>query len=250
MERVEIAQGKNGKTVSRIVLASPTYGPVYPRAVTSLRVAVMHAANNGITWVGDVSPDRMAWEAARNTAVKAALSNDAEGIMWVDSDMILPNYAITRLVNLGVDFASGMYFQRLTPFYPLVGKLSATDNFSWIVEWPENVVFQADGVGFGCAFTSTALLRRMLELEECKPENWFRKTRYSEDLSFCLSAAKVGTKPHVDTGILCGHLGENIEVTVEHFKTCNPYALKELRPAQMPVVGLDTTGAIMANQEV
>lgn len=247
IEKLEIGHNGNGAPIAKkLVIACPTYGPVDPRAAKSLRVAIMHAGANGISWVGDVSPDRMGWEAARNTAADAAIENGADGIMWVDSDMILPAFAITRLVQLGVDFASGMYFQRLPPYYPLVGKFNG-ENFSWVVEWPENVVFQADGIGFGCAYTSTKLLKDMMTLPEGEEKSWFRRTRYSEDLSFCVSAAKLGVKPHIDTAIMCGHLGDSVEVTVEHFKTANPYGLGLREGVKRPVVGVLSTQPDLAD---
>jgi len=52
----------------KLVWASPTYGPVEPEAQRSQRAAIMAAANNGIQWVGDASPDKEKFDVARNHA--------------------------------------------------------------------------------------------------------------------------------------------------------------------------------------
>jgi hypothetical protein len=191
---------------------------------------MMHAAAHGAVWVGDVSPDRMAFDAARNAAAKAAIDSGADGVVWIDSDMILPSNAITRLVDYGLDFVSGVYFQRVAPHWPLCSNFNNTLNtFQWMLKWPRDVIFPTDGVGFGCCYTSVDLLNRISAQSNFKKDTWFEYRRcstcednFSEDFTFCLRAAKVGSQPFVDTGLLLGHLGEPEVITVDHFLRVNP----------------------------
>ncbi len=222
----------------KLVFATLTYGPVDPRHAKLLRVAIMHAGQNGVTWLGDVSPDRTAWAAARNIAAKAGLEADADGIVWCDSDMIIPANGITRLVSYDRDFVSGVYFQRKPPHHPLIATFDPVlDSFRWMTRWPQNVFFPADGIGFGFCYTSTRLLRQMLdEIPEVKKHGWFddKYSKFSEDLTFCRNARKVGCSPYVDTGLLLGHLGDAEEITVETFKKLNPYSEGTADPLVMP----------------
>lgn len=224
-KRVEAEMAGTRPARLKLVLASPTYGPVDPRHSKQLRVAVMHAAGAGHTWVGDVSPDRMLIVGARNAAAEAALQTDADGIVWVDSDMLIPTEGITRLVGYGKDFTSGVYFQRIAPHWPLVMNYDAElDRFRFAVKWPTEVLFPADGVGFGFCYTSTKLLRQMYqELPEVKDKGWFADGKYSEDLSFCRRAGLLGYQVYVDTGLLLGHQGDPKAVTIDDFKAYNPY---------------------------
>ncbi len=211
----------------RLALASPTYGPVDSRHAKYLRVAVMNAAANGVTWVADVSPDRMGWNAARDTAAKAALEAEVDGLVWCDSDMIIPANGITRLVSYDKDFVSGVYFQRIAPHFPLVAVFDKSqDSFRWMTKWPRDVFFAADGVGFGFCYTSTRLLKRMYdEIPEVKQYGWFSHTgKFSEDLGFSHRAVSIGCPPYVDTGLLLGHLGDAQEVTIDTFKAVNKYS--------------------------
>lgn len=201
----------------KLLLAVPTYGPVEPEASRYLRVAMMHATNHGgVTWVGDVSPNKVKWDAARNAAVRLALESqaatEADGILWVDSDVVLPQEAITRLVLERKDFITGIYAQREPPHFPLVANFDAAKGtFSWFIEFPPNVVAPIDGCGFGCVLTSMRLLRAL-------EAPWFAFAKYSEDFDFCLRAGKAGFQLFVHTGVLCGHLRDPIAATFEDFK--------------------------------
>lgn len=196
----------------KLLFAKPTYGPpADPNFDKSHRAAIMHAANHGVTWVGDVSPDRMGWAAARNAVVEQAveLGDEVDGVFWVDSDIQIPTYTITRLVEHELDFVSGLYFQRGAPHWPVFGVLNAAQSFEFAKNFPEDVVAPCDGVGFGCVFTSSKMLRKVAELPESRVAGPFGgdfgQRTYGEDFTFCLRALKVGFRPHVDTGILCEH---------------------------------------------
>lgn len=198
----------------RLVFAKPTYGPSPDQSIDrSHRSAIMHAANNGVTWVGDLSPDRYGWAAARNGVVEQVLevakADHVDGVFWMDDDLLVPTYAITRLVGHKLDMVSGLYFQRHPPFWPIWARLTNKGAFEWPVEYPENTVIPCDGVGFGCLYTSMDMLRAVAAMPECRPEGPFGgdfgKKTYGEDFAFCLRAGKVGYRPHVDTGVKCEH---------------------------------------------
>lgn len=201
----------------KLVLAVPTYGPTEPEAARHLRVAIMHAANNGVEWAGDASPNRMKFDASRNASVATTLASadadvrGAEAILWVDSDVVLPHDAITRLVHERKDFITGIYVQREAPHFPLIANYDrARDTFHWIQRWPENVVAPIEGCGFGCVLTSTKMLRAM-------KAPWFTFEKFSEDFDFCLRAAKAGFQLFVHTGVLCGHLRDPQPATIADF---------------------------------
>jgi hypothetical protein len=198
----------------KLLFACPTYGPVAdPAFDKSRRAAIMFAASHGVTWVGDISPDRMAFATARNTVVESALSvadqDEVDGVFWVDDDLVIPVDTISRLTQYGLDFVSGLYFQRAAPYWPLFAMLNKNQSFQWGMQYPENIIAPCDGVGFGCVYTSIKLLREVAKLPESKKYGSFGgdfgdKT-YGEDFTFCLKARLVGIQPHVDTGVKCKH---------------------------------------------
>ncbi len=197
----------------QLILAVPTYGPTEPQANIALRIAVMHAAGHGHEWYGDASPNRQGWEAARNNIVHQVVNSpvpDEASIFWCDSDVILPNDAITRLADQKKDFITGIYFQRRKPHYPLINTFNGTA-FHFIMQWPENVIAPIDGCGFGCVMTSVGMLRKI-------EAPWFKYEKFSEDFDFCMKAQKAGYQLYVDTGILCKHLKDPEGAGFEDFQ--------------------------------
>ena len=198
----------------KLLFAMPTYGSVFdPMLDKNHRVAIMCAANHGVSWVGDISPDHMGWAAARNAIVEAALraakETEVDGVFWVDDDVMIPSETIHRLISYEKDFVSGLYFQRAAPYWPLFAKLNRRRSFEFAASYPENVLAPCDGVGFGCVYTSINLLTKVAKLPECREfgpfGGDFGKKSYGEDFTFCLRARRVGVTPHVDTGIKCEH---------------------------------------------
>jgi hypothetical protein len=208
----------------KLLFACPTYGPIDPEAAASQRAAIMHAATRGgVTWVGDLAPDRMKFDEGRNTIVRAALETDADAIFWCDSDVLLhpvdaqsrptgPADAITRLVQHGKDFVTGVLCQRQPPYFPLIAKFDAERAvFNWATGMPRHVVAPVDGCGFGCVLTSLALVRAL-------PAPWFAFEHFSEDFDFCLKAQAAGFQLYADTSVLCTHLGDRQRVRLEDFE--------------------------------
>jgi len=211
-------------SISKIIFACPSYGPIDPAATISQRNAIMHSAANGITWLGDASPDRMKFDAARNAIVGSVVSaepgsgcEDADAIFWCDSDVILPPHVVTSLAKADKDFITGIYFQRRPPHWPLVahfnpkGGSDETGSFNWFTGWPDNVIAPIDGCGFGCVLTSVRMLRSM------GSGPWFTFQKFSEDFDFCLRAKEAGYQLYVHTGVVCGHLADPVPIIADDF---------------------------------
>lgn len=200
----------------QLLLASPTYGPADPRCGVELRGAVMYAANHGVTWVGDISTDRMPFSTARNTAAQGLLeSTEANGLMWVDSDMRQKPDDMARVLlaarNLGADFVTGVYHQRRPPYCATIFRWK--DHLKkWlaIAEYPRNSYEKVDACGFGFVYTSKRLIEKLADAKGF--ESWFPDEQstggYGEDMAFCYQAMQVGVQLYAHTGVVLGHLGE------------------------------------------
>lgn len=223
----------------KLIFGCPTYGPTEPEANISVRIAIMHAAGHGHEWLGDASPNRQGWEAARNNIVQSVVNSDYPddaAIFWCDSDVVLPNDAITRLADHGKDFVCGIYFQRRAPHFPLVATFDGS-GFNWIMKWPENVIAPIDGCGFGCVLTSLGMLRKM-------EAPWFKFAQFSEDFDFCMKAQKSGYQLYMDTGVLCTHLQDPKGAGFEEFKRENPqfYGGDDVTKREGPQGNMDLLG--------
>ncbi len=213
-----------------VALCSQTYGPVDPVCAKTLRVATMHASNHGVIWAGDASPDRLGYSAARNTGAQHTLGlyQEAEGIMWVDSDMKLEPDQISRLLGCAkandLEFLSGVYHQRTGYHNPVF--------YGWNVDkkcmqpaydYAPNTLDKADGCGFGFVYTSSKLLYDIAMSKDFDIKTgWFPDKRdaggMGEDLTFCRLAMLAGHQLWVHTGIQVCHQGNPKWVSEEHFR--------------------------------
>jgi hypothetical protein len=190
-----------------LILASPTYGPVQPQAVRAIRMAVMHAAARGVTWIGESSPDKSPIIYARQSAVTLALGIDCDGIMWIDDDMVPQQDAISAILAHDKKFISGYYVNR----YDRKPIVAAWDNekadfVPQVITYGAGLV-EAGAAGFGFMFTHTSMLRKLKEPHFAK---WrMDGPHVGEDLYFCNNARfHYSERLLIDTNLRIGHLGD------------------------------------------
>jgi len=249
------ARGAQGYDIAGMVVAlcSPTYGPVDPICAKSLRAAVMFAANRGVKWAGDSSPDKMGYGAARNTGVQHVLRTvpDAHGIMWVDSDIEVGIDKIARLLDTanhgGYDFVSGVYHQRTGYHNPVFhGWSDEKQCFQPAQDYPPNTVGMADGCGFGFVYTSMRMLRDISLSEKFEARSgWFPDKRdvggFGEDLTFCWLAKQAGYQLYVDSGVQVGHLGDACFVYEADFRRKQKEWYEDMKEQEIPTWGIPTS---------
>jgi len=155
---------------------------------------------------------------ARNMLCTVAFDGGYDYVMWIDSDMILPQNAITRLLDVAqsenVGMVTGLYVQRTYPTKPVIYDqldMPAPDENGRLVkriheymDYPKNSVFPVAGCGFGCVLTSVPLLKRVWD----KFGPAFTPLPYAgEDIAFCMHVNELGEPILCDSTISCGHIG-------------------------------------------
>ena len=211
------------------LLASPTYGAVEPKCRRSIHVTMMTAARHGLIWAGDVSQDKMSFMDARNAAAEFLFDNQdvADGIVWIDSDMVPAPDSLWRLMNTvearNYDFVSGVYHQRRGQHKPVFYRYNAeADGFAISELYEPDKIIRADGCGFGFVWTSLHAIRTIAALPSFSRDRggWFPDHHWgtqSEDLGFCKHAMAASIPLYVDTGVQVGHLGENEVINRDHY---------------------------------
>ena len=186
----------------RVLLAVPTYGPNYPEAQKAIRRSVMFAANNGITWVDDVSPDRESWRVGRNHVLSDALYYDVDGVLWCDDDMLPEPRTFYMLLDNArerqANIMSALCFSRRPPYTACAW---TEDPFTPLTNYAAGITM-VDGVGFGCVYTSKLVLKTVGGFNH--PQD------IDEDRYFCQQARKCGFPSWVDTHQRAGHLGGHV----------------------------------------
>ena len=157
---------------------------------------------------------------ARNLIAKKAVEMGFDAVLWLDSDMVFPFDALTRLAadmeEGDLDLVTGLYFTRKEPIIPTRHK-----DIRWEIKengwvdggaelyrgYPKNQIFEISGCGFGCVMTSFRLLKRMVE-KFGSP--FYPLMGMGEDTTFCFRATQDGFKLYCDSRIKCGHIGQKV----------------------------------------
>lgn len=133
-------------------------------------------------------------EARNNIAIKA-INEGYDYVLWVDSDMVVPEGALMRLLKDDKDVVAGLYHKRQLPKEPVVYIAGKS-----VEDIPEDI-FECDAIGFGCVLTKVSMLKEMVKYGMFHPA--FGE---GEDISFCRRAKQKGYKIYCDPKVKCGHL--------------------------------------------
>jgi len=186
-----------------IFLGLPMYGAVHGDAAISLMaLAARSAAMNLLRGVeGNFFG---ALGEARNQLVKSALRSGASHILFLDADMVVPSDTPRLLLKHDLPVVSGLYFERVAPFKPIVGKLEdpRCGNF---LDYPPGVS-EVGLVGCGCLLVNLDVFRKIAE--HLKAEEWFTffSKRAGEDISFCKLCRDLGIRMYLDADVKCEHV--------------------------------------------
>ncbi len=143
---------------------------------------------------------------ARNLCVRHLLSGEWTHLLFVDSDIELPDDALLRLLAADVPIASGLYPLQLANEGLCLSAAVATgpQEVRFITERPAAAA-EADVTGLGCC-----LIRR--DVLEALDAPWFRfelredGQLIGEDVEFFLRVrAQLGIRPVVVPEVLCSH---------------------------------------------
>lgn len=160
---------------------------------------------------------------SRDQIAKKALLDEADLVMWFDSDMTFNPDTLKRLlkhVDNGADIVTGVYYRRTPPFSPVVfdtmelNEAGDTFEFTEFDEIPGEP-FEVGACGFGCVLMKTEVFVSVF----AKYGQMFTPlANCGEDIAFCWRAGKCGYKIIADPSIGLGHVGHTI-ISREFFKT-------------------------------
>ena len=205
----------------RILMAVPTFETIYPDTYRSL-------------WGLDKSGCEAIFESvrgydvatARNHIAQLALNVQADYVLMVDNDVVLPRNALQLLLEEAEEVNLGFYAHR-DPAVNYDGRtclcrLKDADGNEYY-HYPKESQYTAaelkalaeagkkkieiHGGGMGCALIRTEVFRKA-------PYPWYDWVNYgdanrgmlSEDLYFCSLCRASGIKIHADVRVGCGHL--------------------------------------------
>lgn len=150
---------------------------------------------------------------ARNYAVKEVIKEGFAWLFFMDSDIILPNDAVMRLLETKLHLISCYYTHRFPPYNPCFydarkneeGKIDKVD----VTGWNFGDILPVAFLPSGACLIHHSVFEKMFQTGIKKPYEWTldidATSGVSEDYAFSLKALSIGIQPYVHTGIQAGH---------------------------------------------
>ena len=159
---------------------------------------------------------------SRDQIAKKALLDEADLVMWFDSDMVFAPDTMKRMLKFiddGADMVTGVYYRRTVPFTPTVFKTMDIDYEKQTASWTEfgeipDEPFEVEACGFGCVLMKTEMFAAVFAQFGAM---FSPIGNVGEDIAFCWRARQCGYKIIADPSIALGHVGHTI-ITKEFFK--------------------------------
>ena len=132
-------------------------------------------------------------------------------LFCVDSDVVLPDDTLLKMIGWDRDVVSGLYIQRIPGTHTL--EIYEENGHGGVVNIPWENIKQRIGLmeiaacGFGCVLIKGDVLRAMEYPHFVYRSAINHANTYSEDVYFCQKAREKGFKIWADTTILCDHVG-------------------------------------------
>jgi 2-polyprenyl-3-methyl-5-hydroxy-6-metoxy-1,4-benzoquinol methylase len=149
---------------------------------------------------------------SRNEIVEYAKKDNCDYLFFIDSDIIIGEGQLNKLLSHNKDAISGVYYRKVIPYEPLPRKKVAK-NLYRPIEFDGDEIFEIDGTGFGCFLLKMDIFDKI-------PYPWF-EFKYictngkwgqpSEDLLFCQKLQDTGTKIYCDPSVQCPHIGISLD---------------------------------------
>lgn len=195
----------------KILIAVPTFETIYPDTFKS----IYGLDKGGHSCVFDFVRGYDC-ATARNNIAQRAIDEEADYVLMVDNDVVLPSDALVNLLEEPVDVCLGYYAHRNAQ-NAYGGKTSVCrlGELNYTMQFPSvELTAKRDrgeyrelihGGGMGCALIRTDVFRRLRF-------PWFDWVNYqdrgvlSEDLYFCEKCGQAGIPIFTDTRVGCGHV--------------------------------------------
>lgn len=166
---------------------------------------------------------------ARNKIVNSARRHNCDYIFFIDSDVLVEQGQLEKLLSNDKDIVSGIYYQKRPPYYQLPRK-KVTENLYVPLELEGNELIEIDGTGMGCVLIKMNVFEKIhhpwFEFKYYKiDERW---DQLSEDLYFCQKLQSTGIKIYCDPTIQCSHIGTIVYPTLSTvYKELRTYSMNE-----------------------
>lgn len=157
---------------------------------------------------------------ARNFLVDRFLASNREWFLSVDTDVILPECVVTRLLSRGQPLIGGLIYVNANPPFPQIYDRIADFGFGgfgvYLVrkdkDFEPGELLKTDATGAGCLLIHRDVFEA---IPPRKPFRWFQHEQrgedlFGEDVVFCERAKLAGFQLYIDTAVKAGHIKSRV----------------------------------------
>lgn len=204
--------------MSKVFIAVPTFESIYPDTFKSI-----YGLDKAGQWCVFDFVRGYDCATARNNIAKQSKFEEADYVLMVDSDVVLPSDALKNMLEDPKDVVLGWYAHRDGVYdgRSSICKLGEPLNYTWQASCNElNELaskginrIQVHGGGMGCALIKTDVFDR-IKFPYFSWVNYNDGSVLGEDLFFCEQLKNVGINIYADTRVGCGHIFRTIQEAV------------------------------------
>jgi len=144
----------------------------------------------------------------RNQALEKCVAGNYDYIFFIDSDVVIPENGLERLLKLESDIASGWYFHKRLPSSGISWKYKNLEEYDH--EFINKNIVNGVSAGNGC------ILYKRKVADKIKYD-YYHGTE-AEDGTYQKKAVKMGFSFRVDLGLYCEHIGDDFKPKASKYK--------------------------------
>lgn len=149
---------------------------------------------------------------ARESAVQYALEHNIHWILFIDSDMDIPEDTLQKLISHQKPVVSALAFRRVPNYEPCIYvNTSPEADFPHYLpadDWEKDSLISVDATGHGCILINTSIFKFLDAPFYFPVLSKDHSESLGEDLAFCYKLKQAGISIFVDTSVECGHIGK------------------------------------------
>ena len=179
-----------------------------------------------------INPARMSIDRMRNMAAEQALKWEADYLLFLDDDVLIPFGSLAHLLDANKDIIAGDVLIRGYPFEHMIfDYLEDKKGMHAIREVEEPLgVYDCDAVGFSYCLIKIDVLKK------CPKPFFITGPKNTEDIYFCIKAKLANPDLTIacDTRIKCGHMlnpypigPENVDLFRKYYEAQYPQAIAQ-----------------------
>lgn len=200
--------------IEKIVVSRPCYDTYeYENVVTVSRLMSFTSGNGYLCFNHFTKGSNIA--KLREQAVAVAKTAKADRILWVDSDMLVMEDSLLKLIKCEKDIVSGVAVTKQPPFGFLISRKDETGKPALMNSLPSESLFTVDAVGFGFMLVKTSVF------DKIEAPYFQMNNDTGEDYYFCEKAIQAGLEVWVNSDCQVGHIGQYV-YTIDDNINCKP----------------------------